>query len=397
MKMMKPLLAAVLATSAAAIPRFAVRTGLDCSACHVNPTGGGIRTAFARNAFARQWLALPAKATPNDEPFSTDLSRYLAIGTDVRSGYIWQNSPDPAFRDTSSLVTMQADLYIHARPSPKLALYWDQGVYGGFEAFALMRPFGEREGWDFYVKAGRFVIPFGVREANHTIWTREAIGLGPRDRDNGVEAGCNFGNFSAQLAIVNGTYGDAFLDAGGTRELRTFDKAVAARLVLRLRAGPLRVWHAASALYNDNVSQQNPVFSPALFPGSQASAIPTGVNELRLGGFLGLGLGRLGYVGEIVVVKDSFAADIPIIIGYTSYQELTVTPFQGFDIGGTYEFADSDIEFTRGRVERLGGVIEFFPMPFLELRGMYRHSWGENDWLIGGARDDLEIMVHLFL
>ncbi|MEK6606571.1 MAG: hypothetical protein AABZ30_02820 [Myxococcota bacterium] len=394
---MKTLLAALLATSAGAIPRFAVRTGFDCGSCHVNPTGGGIRTAFARNVFARQWLALPAGAEAMDEAFSPDIGRHIAIGTDVRPGYLWQNSPDPAFSDTSSLVTMQADLYVHARASPKLALYWDQGVYGGFETFVLVRPLGEREGWDFYVKAGHFVIPFGVREANHTIWTREAVGFGPRDRDNGAEVGFGLGRFSAQLAVVNGTYGDAFLDAGGTRELRVFDKAVSARMVFRARAGPLRVWHAASILYNDNVSQQSPLFLPALFPGSQGEAIPYGVNEWRFGGFLGLGLGRLGYAGEIVVVRDSFAAGIPTIVGYTSYQELAVTLFQGLDLVGTYEFADSDIEFERGRVDRRGGAIEFFPFPFLELRGMYRHSVGAKEWLLGGARDDVEIMVHLFL
>ena len=103
---MKTLLAALLATSAGAIPRFAVRTGFDCGSCHVNPTGGGIRTAFARNVFARQWLALPAGAEAMDEAFSPDIGRHIAIGTDVRPGYLWQNSPDPAFSDTSSLVTM---------------------------------------------------------------------------------------------------------------------------------------------------------------------------------------------------------------------------------------------------------------------------------------------------
>ncbi|MFB6373465.1 MAG: hypothetical protein ABEN55_10195, partial [Bradymonadaceae bacterium] len=39
-----------------AIPRFAARTGADCSQCHVNPTGGGPRTRYARNVFEQQYL-----------------------------------------------------------------------------------------------------------------------------------------------------------------------------------------------------------------------------------------------------------------------------------------------------------------------------------------------------
>ncbi len=44
-----------------ALPAYAKQTGLACGRCHVNPAGGGPRTAFG-NAFAANGHKLPAAA-----------------------------------------------------------------------------------------------------------------------------------------------------------------------------------------------------------------------------------------------------------------------------------------------------------------------------------------------
>ena len=45
---------------AAALPAYAASTGKACGTCHVNPAGGGPRTAFGE-AFAANGHKLPAK------------------------------------------------------------------------------------------------------------------------------------------------------------------------------------------------------------------------------------------------------------------------------------------------------------------------------------------------
>lgn len=391
-----PLLLALLPAQAAAIPRFAIRTGHDCGACHVSATGGGMRTAYGRNVFARQWLA-PATGEATEEPFSPEINRWLAVGFDARAGYLMQKTGDPTVADTSSFLTMQADMYLSAQVDPRVALYYDQGVYGGFETFVIAHPLGEIPGGDLYVKAGRFVVPFGVRDPDHTRWTRQAVGLGPTDRDNGVEVGAARGPLSLQLALTNGTYGDAFLDAGGTGRTRAYNKAVSGRIVLRGAHGPLMLWAALSAMFNDNVAQQNPLFAPALFPGNDASLIVLGVNEWRAGAFLGAGLGRLTYEGEIVGVRDTFVGGMQPIKGYTSLQEIAVAATRRLDLAATYEFADPDVDFARGRIERVGGVVEWFPSRGLELRLMMRRTFGPRDLLPGGAtRHDAMLLAHLY-
>lgn len=46
---------------AQALPTYAQRTGLVCGQCHINPSGGGPRTAFGR-AFAANGHRLPGKS-----------------------------------------------------------------------------------------------------------------------------------------------------------------------------------------------------------------------------------------------------------------------------------------------------------------------------------------------
>lgn len=62
------LMASAIATASSFAPRtvqarpiYAQRTGLVCGQCHINPAGGGARTAFGR-AFAANGHRLPGKS-----------------------------------------------------------------------------------------------------------------------------------------------------------------------------------------------------------------------------------------------------------------------------------------------------------------------------------------------
>ena len=68
-----------LSRSASAEPRFAVREGLPCSACHVNRTGGGMRTPFGV-AWAQS--NLPTWRSPG--VFDPRLGESVSIGANLR-------------------------------------------------------------------------------------------------------------------------------------------------------------------------------------------------------------------------------------------------------------------------------------------------------------------------
>lgn len=77
------LAALVLPSLALAEPYLAVDQGLKCAACHVNPTGGGLRNAYGALFTQNQ---LPAYKLPGSVPTWTGgVTDWLRLGTDLRA------------------------------------------------------------------------------------------------------------------------------------------------------------------------------------------------------------------------------------------------------------------------------------------------------------------------
>ncbi len=389
-------LLASYAMSAEALPRFAARTGADCRLCHVSPSGGGMRSRYGSSVF--QQLDLPLRFGGEAEDnglgsFSPQLTEWLSLGADVRTAYIYsapERSPvagapaDP----TSSFLLMQADLYAAARLGPHFTVALDLGVYAGFEAWALVKAASRPSTFDLYLKVGRFMPPFGLRDPNHDLYTRAGIGLGASDRDTGVELTGIAGPFTLALALVNGTFGDLALDGHGT-DHRSFEKALVSRVTARFGGESLHVQLGASSYWNDNVDKVNPLFKPGL-PGATDPAL--GVEELRVGAFVLAGLGRLSYSGELVYVTDVLKAQSGRLEGYAAAQELGVQILQGIELLGTFEFADPDMALADNATIRVGGAAEVFVGPYFEARVMARHAFSKV--AATGDVTDLLIFAH---
>src|SRR5262245_33707375 len=165
-----------VAGAATAEPYIAVREGYKCSACHVNLTGGGMRTSFV-SAHAREIMHYPdwwAALTKPVDSFSGEINQYVGIGTDLRTsltlimqdqGTSGRVKNDKAFRWTlqeTDISVNESVGYLNVNLIPDLlTFYLDERFAPSVdtrEVFGMLSlP------WDIYAKAGKMFLPYGLQ------------------------------------------------------------------------------------------------------------------------------------------------------------------------------------------------------------------------------------------
>ena len=329
-------------------PHLSIRTGLPCSQCHVNRTGGGARTAFG-SIYAQ--TRLPMRQSVFRGRF---LNSFLSVGADARiaTEVTSGDSPDTGFG------VEEANLYLEARVVPDvLTVYIDQTVGPGSattrEVFGLVGLSS-----DVYVKAGKFLLPYGLRLQDDAAFVRQQTGFTFDTPDVGVEVGFEPGPLSVFASVTNGTQGAAE---------NNDDKQVTASAALIFPS--FRV--GASGSHNDAPGSSRDVF----------------------GGFAGLGLGRVTILGEVDYIFDTFdtGADSN---QFAAYIEGDVLIARGINLKATYGFLDPDRDIAENARTRVRFGVELFPVPFLRIAALY--TMLEDIPQATTDRDRLTIELHGF-
>ena len=179
-------LAALGGSRAYAEPYLAVRMGLKCEACHVNPTGGGLRTDFG-DVFAQ--TTLPAHPIQGDWGLWTgEVSKFLRVGGDLR--YDATVTQTPGSKTVDQFQMQQTRAYLEAQVIPnRLLFYVDEEVAPGAaqnqEAYGVYWSAAH----DWYVKAGQMYLPFGLRFEDQTAFKYDVTGTSMYEPDDGAEFG----------------------------------------------------------------------------------------------------------------------------------------------------------------------------------------------------------------
>lgn len=326
LKLAVALLATVAGTDAVGEPWLAVSKGMHCSSCHANPAGGGKRTAYG-NAFAQ--TELPARAAASEEIWTGEIARWLAVGADLRAGYQYVDVPNS--EATSEFDITRGNLYVEATVIPgRLSVYVDQQLAPGSslnrEAYARLN------GGAFYLMAGQFYLPYGLRLQDDTAFIRQVTGINFTSPDRGIQAGYERGPWSAQASLTNGTAGGTETDSGKQASL------LASYVGRRWRAG-------LSFNFND------------------ADAGDRQMQNV----FLGLKTGPVVWLAEVDLVSD----DLPAGTERDSIPGLLEANWMfrdGHNLKISYEYFDPDKDVSEDHLERWSGVWEYTPMPFLQVR-----------------------------
>ena len=323
----------VAGSQAHAEPYLAAQMGLKCGMCHVNPTGGGMRSVFG-NTFAQTTLAAKRIGAPEDL-WTGQVMKFLSVGGNARANYNWQDAPHQ--KGTNEFDVEEARAYLDFGVIPnRLSVYLDQRFAPGNSTNleANIRYWVKEN--TLYVKAGRMYLPFGYRFEDDNSFVRALSGINMQAPDEGVEVGLESGNWTAQLAVSNGAGGGVENDAG---------KQVVTRVEFvqsKWRAG-------ASVLYNDTDL------------GARTGA----------GVFGAFNLGPVTLLGEVDYIDDdSIGVDGTQLMATLAEADWKVA--QGHNVKLTYEWLEPNDDVDEDEQTRASLLYEWSPIQFVQIRAGVR-------------------------
>lgn len=318
-----------------ALPVFSSVRGASCAGCHINPTGGGMRTG---RGFEFAQSKLPLKKI--FEEASPDLNENISFGVDHRLlYYVAESKRYQGVKNT--FFDMQGNLYANFHlegKSMKMDFLFSRGQYGNFDSLAILRGlFGEGT----YIKIGRFVPNFGVRWDDHNAYTRGYVESGldapPTPftpftqfyRDTGLEAGYGARNHLFSLSVTN----------SGTGQ---FDPNIGKAVIASYTHFQPK-WMAGASYFKNTGSQQKGNW---------------------LAGFAGLHSGKASLISEWVQTNND---DI------VSHTELRYLQKLGWHWILQYDLFEPDLNTTPDR-HRWSFGTAIFPISFTEVLLMVRNN-----------------------
>jgi hypothetical protein len=344
---------ALLPDRAAAEPYLAVESGLKCSNCHVNPSGGGKRnlfgTLYARNQISARALEL----AEGRAPWTGDVvSRWFAAGGDFRGGY--ESVDIPGFAEQSESEVERATVYAEVRLVPDLlSLYVDQKIAPddseNREAYLLVKPSDGK----FTIKAGQMFVPFGLRLEDDNAFVRQATGVNFLTPDDGVEFGVELAKWSAQLAVIEGVAG-------------ADDQVSASAVYVRPR------WRVGGSV---NTSED-----------------PFGERQMQ-SVFGGLKTGPISWLAEVSLIKDEAPSGERDV--YATLLEGNYRLRKGHSLKVGYEYLEPDRDRDEDEQERYSFVWEYNPIQFVQSRvGVRRYNGIPN--IAVSNRDEVFAELHVY-
>lgn len=318
--------------SSFAEPYLAIKTNNKCSACHINPVGGGARTDFGAYYGTQVLPASIDSALANN---SGRISSNLSVGGDLRVNYQQDTL------DNKSFETQSGQIYIAVQPgSSRFTLYLDQQIAPGSsfsrEAFVLTKLNDNH-----YLKFGKLMLPYGLRLEDDSAFIRQASQMNFDNSDNGVEWGMEFSRIVVNLAISNGTSSSVNNDD-------KFQSLVRAEYL-----GDY--WRlGASALANDSELGQRSMMNL----------------------FAGFNWRWLGAMFEVDRIKDESTINAlgNAEVKLASFVELNAEIAKGYNLKLSAEYLDVDDDIDENARTRNSLVLEYTPFAYFQVRGGVRDN-----------------------
>ena len=337
-------------------PYLAYKTNNPCSACHVNPTGGGMRNSFG---VIYGNTILPARSNDSVVDFS-DLGNGIGIGGNLRANFEY-SSPEIG-EDFQGFETESGQIYLSVRPKgSKLSFYIDELVApnnaSSREAF-VMYDFDENT----YLKFGEMLVPFGIRLQDESAFVRVATQSSFANSDNGLELGLNRNDWHFIFTLNNGT------SASNNNDDQFRYSAQGEYL-----GGPWRI--GSGAMINNFDDGDRTVFN--VFGGGTA--------------------GKFTFLSELAFIEDDTITNVDgdSLGQVAAFAEVNFEAQKGLNLKLSYDMLDQDTDAEESVISRLSGIVEYTPISNFQVRGGVRLTTDDAD-NSGQETDDVFIQGHVY-
>jgi len=313
---------------ASAEPYLAVQKGMQCSACHSHPAGGGKRNTYG-NVFSQ--TELPVMRIGDGDFWTGEITKWLAVGGNLRGGFEMIDTPNR--EDTSEFRVNRGTIYAEATLIPGfLSVYIDQqfspDASQNREAYVRLNG----KNGKLFAAAGQFYLPFGLRLQDDTAYVRLASGINFTNPDRGIQVGYEAGPWSTIVSVTNGSGGGRETDSG--KQISLVSNFVQAQ------------WRAGvSANINDADAGDRTMF----------------------GLFAGLRTGPIAWLAEIDRISDDLSPAVTqdalagLLEGNWSIRK-------GHNLKLSHEYLDPDDDLSEDHQVRNSLVWEYTPMQFFQTR-----------------------------
>lgn len=327
---------AVLLTSISiySLPRLATEQGTPCVTCHVQPDGGGMRNEYGHHSVGFNELTLQStKRLFTPYKFRPVISENLGYGLDYRMLYL----------ERGDFFRMQTDFYL----SLELLDGFSYNLTVGPSNIKYSNLLIKLKDSKYWIRVGRFYPAYGLSDPDHNAYVRTVPQLAPELAVDGISVGGRF--FGGSNIFVE------FYEPGGQR-VATLHSFRAGRL------GPVGFLTGLSWRQSEEVngSYRNFPIARSLFGGLSYDRFTL--------------LAEAGSVGKGNEQK-------------VFYTQLATRIVWGLYLLSEYNYHDPDWDVRSGTNQFYRLSLEFFPVPFVELRPSLTYNAEgpreeEVDWFI---------------
>jgi hypothetical protein len=338
---------------ASAYPQFQFSSVTNkCSQCHFSPAGGGLINAWGRDESG------DTISRGGDGAFLHGLwapPSWLALGADVRLAALRNDVGGPESPEYAAF-PMQTDVYARFKLGDQVSLYLEGGVRGDVgrgesvddRITSVTDRFISREHYlmwsqgatGFYLRAGRFFAPYGLRFVEHTFYVRRYTGYDLYDETYTVSGGYVGDDWELHASLF-APPPESFPDPLQSVGLRESGGAIYAE----------KRFNGMSAL----------ALQSRIGTSGEATRIQGGAV-----GKLWLEPARVLFMGEADLIHQEVSAASFGENQFVSYLGATFFPIRGLMAGVAYERYQEDLSVSRTARNGFDAEVNFFPWAHCE-------------------------------